>query len=71
MERTAEKVLSEYNALLERKKGNFGGFYISDIISLWDRHDIKAPTSSLYEITAEALEIGFMIGYKAGKRERR
>ena len=71
MERNAQKVLNEYHSLVKRKKGNFGGFYSSDIISLWDLHNVTAPTRKLFDITGNALEIGFMIGYKAGKRARR
>ncbi len=71
MERDVNKVLSEYRSLTESKKGTFGGFYSSDIIMLWDNYDIKNPRSCLYEITADALNFGFMIGYKAGKRARR
>ena len=71
MERNAEKILNEYQSLVERKKGKFGGFYSNDIISLWDLHDVKAPSEKLYYITADALQIGFMIGYKAAKREQR
>lgn len=70
MKRDVEKVLSEYQSLSERKKGTFGGFYGSDITSLWNKHDVKSPSEALYNLTADALNFGFMIGYKAGKRSR-
>lgn len=70
MKRDVEKALNEYHALQDRKKGTFGGFYANDFTSLWDKHNIKAPSEDIYNLTADALNFGFMIGYKAGKRAR-
>lgn len=71
MERNIDKVLNEYQALTTKKKGRFGNFYASDIKMLWDKHGVKHPPEGLYHLTGDALEYGFMIGYKAAKRENR
>lgn len=67
MIRNMEKKLNEYKILCDKKGSRFGDFYQSDIVAIMERN--KNSTSPLPISILEALEVGFMIGYNARKRE--
>ena len=72
MKRSMQKAIDEYNALLKKKAGNFGSFYVSDVNELkkiaTDKGGINFWDIVLSAI-GNSLQAGFMIGYKAGLRE--
>lgn len=74
MQRDLSKAIEEYNALCENKGGNFGAFYVSDYEQLrniaTDKGGISFWNIVLYAIDS-SLAAGFMIGYKAAKREQK
>lgn len=74
MERSIQKEIDEYNSLREKKGGNFGAFYLSDVKQLQKIAEDKGGISFkniVSEAIINSLEAGFMIGYRAGLREAR
>lgn len=71
MERSIQKGIDEYNSLREKKGGNFGAFYLSDVKQLQKIAEDKGGISFkniVSEAIINSLEAGFMIGYRAGLR---
>lgn len=71
MERSIQKEIDEYNSLREKKGGNFGAFYLSDVKQLQKIAEDKGGISFkniVSEAIINSLEAGFMIGYRAGLR---
>lgn len=66
MTRDVRKALEEYRALKERKGERFGVFRYSDLCQVKE-----IGGGSRFETISAALEFGFIVGYKAAKRERR
>ena len=74
MQRDLSKAIEEYNALCKSKGGNFGCFYCSDLTQLRNIATDKGGISFwdiVYHAIDSSLAAGFMIGYKAAKREQR
>lgn len=74
MTRNMEKLIDEYHKLIEKKGGNFGAFYLSDVKQLQKIAEDKGGISFkniVSEAIINSLEAGFMIGYRAGLREAR
>lgn len=72
MERSIQKEIDEYNSLIEKKGGNFGAFYLSDVKQLQKIAEDKGGISFkniVLEGIFNSLYAGFMIGYRAGLRE--
>lgn len=74
MKRSMRKEIDGYNELRNKKGGNFGAFYNSDLDELRKIAFDKSGTS-FREVVLIAvwngLRAGFMIGYRAGLREAR
>ena len=74
MARSMQKAIDDYRALCDRKGGTFGSFYPDDVYQLRQVAEDKGGIN-FREIELNAiiggLEAGFMIGYKAAKREAR
>lgn len=74
MTRSMQKAIDDYRALCDRKGGAFGSFYTDDVNQLRqiaeDKGGINFRKIELHAIVS-GLEAGFMIGYKAAKREAR
>ena len=72
MNRDIQKVLSEYNSKFEKRTDRRGKFFPSDINQIARiAHDQGIGQNVLFFAIQNALEVGFMIGYKYSKREGR
>lgn len=67
--RDYKKLREEYKDLKAKKAANFGKFYADDVIKVIETGKKPGGSYSDFEAITTALEAGFMLGYKAGKRD--
>jgi len=63
--RSIEKAISDYKRFAENKGGNTAAFYASDINQIYKR------ANNPFDWICDALEAGFMIGYRTAKRHEK
>ena len=73
MKRDINKLLNEYGKLKKGKSGNFGSFYASEIYEIREMAEKDGPRIGdiLFDAITKSLNVGFIVGYKAGLREAR
>ena len=70
--RDMKKAILDYKDLLRRKDtihSNFGAFYLDDIDQIWRLCEETDPHRREFDMIGNALDAGFMIGYRTAKRE--
>ena len=72
MPRDLQKTINEYKRKYYNRKDSKGAFYASDIRQIMDIsfEESKSPAESRIDAISNALYAGFIIGYKAAKREQ-
>ena len=71
MKRNIKKAIVEYEQKFGNARGNKGAFYVFDVQAIRDgAQDLRGGDRD-YQLVCDALRAGFMVGYKAAKREDR
>ena len=67
MSRDLNKYIEEYMKKFEDTGSSKGAFYAQDITQIYERNRDKKDAA--FYMISDALEAGFMVGYKYAKRE--
>ena len=66
----AEKAITDYRRYIERT--GRGGIYFDDLNDIYEMNkNANGGQLSIFSAIGDALEVGFMIGYRCAKREAR
>lgn len=66
----AEKAITDYRRYIERT--GRGGIYFDDLNDIYEMNkNTNGGRLSIFGAIGDALEVGFMIGYRCAKRETR
>lgn len=66
----AEKAITDYRRYIERT--GHGGIYLDDLNDIYEMNkNANGGRLSIFGAIGDALEVGFMIGYRCAKREAR
>ena len=71
MKRDLEKSIEAYKKRFYNATGNAGAFFASDVEQIKDLATTEDGEVSLFDAIGNALEAGFMIGYRYAKNEAR
>ena len=70
MKRDLHKAIEEYKTKYYNRSDGKGAFYVTDVNQIKELSESRDTKETLYNAIGNALEAGFMIGYRTAKKER-
>ena len=69
--RDLKKALTDYKKRYSHRNGTEGAFYCSDISQIYEMSKNQKGEIDVFSAIADALEVGYMIGYRTAERHAR